>query len=61
MAKNTIVQVRWMDGYLETLECTDYVRVSASFISMRLTIGENRNIPMCNARWYSILPESHSK
>jgi hypothetical protein len=61
MTKEIIVQVRWIDGYLETFECTDYVRASASFLSMRLTIGENRNIPMCNVRWYSRLPESHSK
>jgi len=61
MTKETIVHVRWLDGYLERFECDNDVRVSKDFIFMRLTIGQNRNIPMCNVRWYSILPESHER
>ncbi len=61
MPKETIVHVRWLDGYLERFECKDDVRISSTFISIQLTIGQNRKIPICNVRWYSILPESHER
>lgn len=61
MAKDEIiVHVRWLDGYLERFECED-VRVSESFLWMRLTIKQNRQIPMQTVRWFSMTPESHER
>ncbi len=60
MSKEIIVHVRWLDGYLERFEC-DEARCSSELLFLRLTIKQNRNIPVCNVRWYSILPESHER
>lgn len=58
--KESIVHVRWLDGYLERFECNE-VRESKDFIWMRLTIGQNRRTPLCNVRWTSTIPESHER
>jgi len=62
MTKNDeiIVHVRWFDGYLERFECND-VRTSSEILWMRLTIGQNRHIPLRQVRWFSLLPESHER
>lgn len=60
MTKEIIVHVRWLDGYLERFEAND-VRASAQVLWMRLTIGQNRSIPLSNVRWYSTTPESHER
>lgn len=54
------VNVRWLDSYLEIFEC-DEVRAGYAFLWMKLTSGENRQIPMINIRWFSQTPESHAK
>lgn len=59
--EETIVYVRWLDGYMERFECSEDVRVSKDFISLPLTIKQNRKIPLANVRWYSITPESHER
>ncbi|MDD5616341.1 MAG: hypothetical protein PHH85_09085 [Candidatus Methanoperedens sp.] len=55
-----IVHVRWLDGYLERFECDD-ARASKDFLWMRLTIKQNRQIPMQSIRWFSMTPESHER
>ncbi len=61
MTKNeTIVHVRWFDGYLERFECED-ARFGSDLLWMRLTIGQNRHIPLREVRWFSLLPESHER
>jgi hypothetical protein len=53
------VSVRWHDGYLEEFECTE-VRQGGYLLWMRLTNGQNRNIPLVgNVRCFSTDPESH--
>ena len=54
------VNVRWWDGYLETFEATE-VRFGCTLLWMRLSNGENRNIPLWMVRWYSLSKESHAK
>jgi len=58
--EETIVYVRWFDGYLERFECDD-VRFGSDMLWMRLTIKQNRHIPLRQVRWYSITPESHER
>ena len=56
-----LVNVRWWDGYLESFEC-DEVRQGGHLLWMRLTSGQNRNIPLVgNVRWFSTDPESHAR
>lgn len=56
-----IVTIRWLDGYLETFECTE-VRQGGFILWMRLKNGENRTIPLIgNVRWFSRYPECHGK
>lgn len=56
-----LVNVRWWDGYLEVFECSE-VRQGGHLLWMRLTNGQNRNIPLVgNVRWFSMDPESHAK
>jgi hypothetical protein len=58
--KETVVNVRWFDGYLERFECED-VRFGSDLLWMRLTIGQNRHIPLRQVRWFSLTPESHER
>jgi hypothetical protein len=59
--KIIIVNVRWLDGYLETFEATE-VRSGFAILWMRLKDGQERNIPlMGNVRWFARSPESHAK
>lgn len=60
MTKEIVLNVRWLDGYLERFECNE-VRASEGLLFIRLTIGQNRHIPLSNVRWYSLLPESHDR
>ncbi|HHY27205.1 MAG TPA: hypothetical protein GX523_10785 [Desulfitobacterium dehalogenans] len=57
---NTIVNVRWFDGYLEEFEAAE-VRFGSDLLWMRLANGSNRHIPMRQVRWFSVNPESHEK
>lgn len=60
MEDSIIVNVRWMDGYIEVFECGE-VRQGAYIIWMKLTNGQNRTIPLIgNVRWFSTDPESHA-
>jgi hypothetical protein len=56
-----IVNVCWWDGYLEVFECS-HVRQGGYILWMRLSNGQNRNIPLTggNVRWFSTDPESHA-
>ena len=54
----TKVNIRWFDGYLEDFTCSE-VRFGSDLLWMRLTSGQNRQIPMCNVRWFNQTPESH--
>lgn len=55
-----LVNVRWLDGYLETFYCQE-VRHGGWLLWMRLDNGESRNIPLVgNVRWFSVSPESHA-
>ena len=58
--KETIVHIRWFDGYLERFECNE-VRFGKDLIFMRLTIGQNRHVPLKEVRWFSLTPESHER
>jgi hypothetical protein len=53
-----VVNVRWMDGYLEMFEVHE-VRAGAHLLWMRLANGANRHIPLTSVRWFSVSPESH--
>ena len=57
---SNIVNVRWNDGYLETFEATE-VRFGCDLLWMRLSNGENRQIPLRGVRWFSTSIESHAK
>lgn len=50
---NSIVTVRWYDGYMETFECEE-VRFGCDLLWMRLITKQNRHIPTRHIRWYSI-------
>jgi len=52
------VNVRWLDGYLETFEATD-VRFGCDLLWLRLVDGANRHIPLRAVRWFSLSQESH--
>lgn len=58
MREESIVNVRWHDGYLEVFEAAE-VRFGSDLLWMRLRSGSNRHIPMRAVRWFSITPESH--
>lgn len=59
--KDTIVNVRWVDGYLEVFECSQ-VRQGGQILWLRLVNGQNRTIPLYgNVRWFSTDPESHAQ
>lgn len=59
MENETIVNVRWWDGYLEVFKCSQ-VRQGGHILWLRLTSGSNRTIPLIgNVRWFSTIPESH--
>lgn len=53
-----IINIRWLDSYLEVFECIEF-RAGYAFLWMRLKSGQNRQIPMCNVRWFNQTPESH--
>ena len=55
-----IVTVRWWDGYMEEFECTE-VRFGCDLLWMRLTNGQNRHIPLRQARWFGMSVESHGR
>ncbi len=60
-AKKIIVNVRWNDSYCEVFECSQ-VRQSGPVLWLRLSNGQNRNIPLWgNVRWFSTDPESHAQ
>ena len=59
MDESILVNVRWMDGCLEVFECSQ-VRQGGYLLWMRLTNGQNRNLPLWQVRWFSTDPESHS-
>lgn len=53
------VNVRWMDGLLETFySVTDY-RASASNLWLVFSDHRHRNIPLVSVRWWSSSVESH--
>lgn len=54
-----VVNVRWIDGYLETFEATE-VRFGCDLLWMRLKDGENRHIPLRQVRFFSTSKESHA-
>lgn len=56
--KETIVTVRWFDGYLEEFNCSE-VRFGSDLLWMRLTSKKNRHIPLREVRGFSVTPESH--
>jgi hypothetical protein len=60
--KKTTTVVRWLDSYAEEFECTE-VRVGSHYIWMRLTNGENRQIPVVlpvvQVRHFSREPEDY--
>lgn len=56
--KLIVVCVRWLDGLYEDFNAKQ-IRVSESFLWIRLPNGKNRSIPMRNIRWYSTYPEIH--
>lgn len=58
--KNTIVTVRWFDGYLEEFESTE-TRFGSDLLWMRLSSGKNRHIPLREVRWFSLSVESHER
>lgn len=60
MGTNTIVTVRWFDGYLEEFECLE-VRFGCDLLWLKLITNQNRHIPTRQVRWYSITPESHEQ
>jgi hypothetical protein len=52
------VNVRWIDGYYESFDCTE-VRFGLDLLWMKLTTdNKNRHIPLRNVRWFSVTPES---
>lgn len=51
------VNVRWMDGYYESFECTE-VRYGLDLLWMMLNDNKNRHIPLRNVRWFSVTPVS---
>lgn len=53
------VVVRWWDGYLEHFDASE-ARFGSDLLWVRLTGGENRNIPLRQVRWFSTTPESHA-
>ena len=58
MDNDIIVNVRWLDGYLEAFR-GNIVRAGADLLWIRLPNGSNRHIPLSGVRWYSTDPESH--
>jgi len=54
---NIKVNVRWMDGYYESFECTE-VRYGLDLLWMMLADNKNRHIPLRNVRWFSVTPIS---
>ena len=54
-----IVNVRWLDGYLETFYDVSDARASASLLSLVFTDKRHRQIPLASVRWYSLSQESH--
>ena len=56
--KTNDVTVRWFDGYKEDFEATE-VRFGNSYLWMRLSNGQNRQIPLTQVRWFSLSIESH--
>ena len=54
---NIKVNVRWMDGYYESFDCTE-VRFGLDLLWMMLNDNKNRHIPLRNVRWFSVTPVS---
>jgi hypothetical protein len=54
---NIKVNVRWIDGYYESFECTE-VRYGLDLLWMMLVDNKNRHIPLRNVRWFSVTPIS---
>lgn len=54
-----IVNVRWLDGYLETFYDVSDARASGDILSLIFTDKRNRQIPLRSVRWYSLSQESH--
>lgn len=55
---NNKVSVRWWDGYMEEFEATE-VRFGCDLLFMRLSNGNNRQIPLRGVRWFGMSQESH--
>lgn len=53
-----LVNVRWLDGYLEVFEVLE-ARFGSDLLWLRLTDGGNRHIPLRQVRWFSLSKESH--
>lgn len=60
MDKINTVTVRWFDGYMEVFEATE-VRFGSDLLWMRLKDGNNRHIPLRQARWFGMSQESHQE
>lgn len=54
---NIKVNVRWIDGYYESFDCTE-VRFGLDLLWMMLNDNKNRHIPLRNVRWFSVTPVS---
>jgi len=52
------VTVRWFDGYMEEFETTE-TRFGCDLLFMRLSSGQNRQIPLRQVRWFGMEHESH--
>jgi hypothetical protein len=59
VAEPNVVNVRWWDGYLETFEASE-VRAGGFRLWMRLTDGQERQVPLLGVRWWSQSIESHA-
>ena len=56
MQKAAIINVRWIDGLLESFEAAD-VRLGGGLLYFEIAGRRtNRHIPLCNVRWFSVNP-----
>lgn len=58
--KTNKITVRWFDGYMEDFEATE-VRFGSDLLFMRLSSGQNRQIPLRQVRWFGMEHESHQE
>jgi len=54
--KATVINVRWLDGLLESFEAVTNVRLGGGLLYFELGTATNRHIPLCSVRWFSVVP-----